>query len=409
MTTLDLHWPELGITRVPYALYTREDVFAAERERLFMGPTWNFLCLEAELPQPCDYRASWVGDVPVIVARDQEGALCGFENRCAHRGALICMGAGGNGTRIACVYHGWTYDLKGNLASVTFRHGVNRQGGMPADFKLEEHRRKPLVVENFAGLLFGSFAPNPPPLADYLGEEIAGRIRRVMRGPARVLGYNSQVLNNNWKLYIENVKDPYHASLLHLFFNTFRLNRLSAQGGIIIDPSGGNHVSYSKAASDRASADYDSTELRAKREDYRLADPSLIASRDEFGDGITLQILSVFPNFVLQQIQNCLCTRQVVPRAHNQTELLWTYFGFADDDEELSRMRVKQSNLVGPGGYVSMEDGAVGNFVQRALAGAGDESEVLEMGGREILSQDTRATESPIRGFWKVYRERMGL
>ncbi len=75
-----------------------------------------------------------------------------------------------------------------------------------------------------------------------------------MREPVKVLGYNSQILPNNWKMYICNVRDPYHASLLHLFFTTFRLNRLSAEGGIVIDETGGHHVSYSKIGDRPAAA-----------------------------------------------------------------------------------------------------------------------------------------------------------
>jgi anthranilate 1,2-dioxygenase large subunit/terephthalate 1,2-dioxygenase oxygenase component alpha subunit len=205
------------------------------------------------------------------------------------------------------------------------------------------------------------------------------------------------------------VKDPYHASLLHLFFTTFRLNRLSAKGGIIIDASGAHHVSYSMAATDRPSAEYDDARLRATQEGFRLADPSLIEGVDEFGDGITLQILSVFPMFIVQQIQNSLCVRQLVPRGLDETELLWTYFGFVDDDEAMTLRRLKQANLVGPGGYISMEDGAVGDFVQRGIVGAVDDREVVEMGGQGYASQDTRVTEAPLRGFWKTYREHMGI
>ena len=56
-----------------------------------------------------------------------------------------------------------------------------------------------------------------------------------------------------------------------------------------------------------------------------------------------------------------------------------------------------------------MEDGAVGGFIQRALPGAEDEAAIVEMGGHGVGSQDTRATETAVRGFWKVYREHMGL
>ena len=226
-------------------------------------------------------------------------------------------------------------------------------------------------MTSFAGIIFGTFSAETPPIEIYLGPEIAQRIRRVMHKPIKLLGYNNQMLPNNWKLYVENVKDSYHASLLHLFFTTFRLNRLSQEGGIIVDDSGGHHVSYSKMASDQQSAEYDSATLRAKREDYRLADPSMLSGRDEFGDGVSLQILSVFPAFIVQQIQNCLAVRQIIPRGVGETELVWTYFGYADDDAEMQRMRLKQANLVGPGGYISMEDGAVGGFVQRGLAGRG--------------------------------------
>jgi anthranilate 1,2-dioxygenase large subunit len=406
---LDLAWPREGVTRVPYPVYSREDVYAEERRRIFMGPVWNFLCLDAELPNPGDYRASFVGDVPVIVARDLDGSLHAFENRCAHRGALLCFKRGGHGREISCVYHNWTYDLRGNLTGVTFQRGINRKGGMPPDFKLADHGLRRLKVESFAGIVFGSFAEAMPPVERYLGPEIAGRVRRVMRKPVTVLGYNSQMLPNNWKVYVENNKDSYHASLLHAFFTTFRMNRLSQEGGIIVDDSGGHHVSYSKRATDRVSAEYDSASLRAKREDYRLADPSILDGKDEFGDGITLQILTVFPAFVVQQIQNSLAVRQIVPRGVGQTELLWTYLGYADDDEEMLMTRQKQSNLVGPGGYISMEDGAVGGFIQRALPGAEDDTSIIEMGGREVGSQDTRATETSVRGFWKVYRQLMDL
>jgi phenylpropionate dioxygenase-like ring-hydroxylating dioxygenase large terminal subunit len=407
--TLDLAWPREGLTRVPYPLYSRADVYDEERRRIFQGPVWSFLCLEAELPIPGDYRATWVGDMPVIVARDLDGGLAAFENRCAHRGALLCFKRGGHGREISCVYHNWTYDLHGNLTGVTFQRGINRKGGMPPEFDPAAHALRRLKVESFAGIVFGTFDDATPPLEAYLGPAIAERIRRVMRKPVKVLGYNSQMLPNNWKIYVENNKDSYHASLLHAFFTTFRVNRLSQEGGIIVDDSGGHHVSYSKRATDKPSAEYDSTDLRAKREDYRLADPSILAGVDEFGDGITLQILTVFPAFVVQQIQNSLAVRQIVPRGVGETELLWTYLGYADDDAAMLTIRQKQSNLVGPGGYISMEDGAVGGFIQRALPGAEDAASIVQMGGHGVGSQDTRATETAVRGFWQVYRRHMGL
>ena len=126
-------------------------------------------------------------------------------------------------------------------------------------------------------------------------------------------------------------------------------------------------------------------------------------------DDITLQILSVYPGFVLQQIQNCLAVRQILPQGPDRTELNWTYLGFADDSPAHRTIRLKQSNLIGPAGFVSMEDGAVGGFVQRGIAGAPQAAAIIEMGGAATESTDTRASEASVRGFWKRYRAQMNL
>ena len=98
-----------------------------------------------------------------------------------------------------------------------------------------------------------------------------------------------------------------------------------------------------------------------------------------------------------------------VPKGTEETELQWILFGFEDDTPEQQRMRIMQSNLVGPAGLVSMEDGAVGGFIQRSIQQDGDRSAVLEMGGIEVESQKSRVSEASVRGFWKAYRGLMGI
>jgi anthranilate 1,2-dioxygenase large subunit len=129
----------------------------------------------------------------------------------------------------------------------------------------------------------------------------------------------------------------------------------------------------------------------------------------EVGDDITLQILSVFPGFVLQQIQNSVAVRQILPRAVDNTKLNWTYLGFTEDTDEQRLARLKQANLIGPAGYVSMEDGCIGGFVQRGIAGAGSEFATLQMGGEAAASSESRVTEASVRGFWQAYRDAMGF
>jgi anthranilate 1,2-dioxygenase large subunit len=408
------HWSEDdGAKRVPYWIFQRQDVYEQEKARIFQGPTWNYLCLEVEIPLAGDFVAVDVGETPVIVTRDRDGEIYGFENRCSHRGSLLALEDRGNVKDFTCVYHAWTHSLQGDLVGVAFEDGIKGRGGIAKDFCKSHQGPRKLRIATLAGLVFGSFDDDVEDLEDYLGEEVTARIRRVLDGRKPVvLGRFTQVLPNNWKLYVENTKDSYHASILHTFFTTFELNRLSQKGGIIVSESGGSHVSYSEidraAEASKASDAYAEQKIRSQS-DLKLADMSVLTSFKEFDDDITLQILSVFPNFVLQQIQNAIAVRTILPKGTDSMHLKWAYIGFEDDTPEQRKIRLKLSNLVGPGGYVSMEDGCIGGFVRRGTSGAPDETAVLAMGGYGIESSDDRITEAAIRGFWTEYRRRMGL
>jgi phenylpropionate dioxygenase-like ring-hydroxylating dioxygenase large terminal subunit len=397
-----------GLTRVPYWVYQDQAVLRAEQKLIFEGPAWHYLCLEADIPNRGDYRVSCIGEMPVIAVRGDAGEIHAFENRCAHRGALIAFEDSGTVKDFTCAYHAWRYDLRGNLCSIAFQRGVGGKGGMPDSFRIDQHGPRKLRTATIGGLVFATLATDAPELLDYLGAEIATLIRRVLHKPVEVIGRFTQPLPNNWKLYIENVKDTYHATLLHLFFTTFNITRLSKAGGVIVSKSGAHHASTTIGGSETQNSLYKDQALRADSA-FRLHDTSLLDAVDEFGDNVEVQILCVFPTMVLQQIHNCLAVRQIVPRGTDAMDLHWTYIGFVDDTKEMRKRRLKQANLVGPAGYVSMEDGCIGGFVQRGIAAAGDAQSIVEMGGATAESQPTRATETSVRGFWQAYRAHMGL
>ena len=405
--TRGVPWPSNGLTEVPFRVYTDPEQYRLEQERIFKGPTWSFLCLACEIARSGDYVATTIGETAVIVTRDNAGNINAFPNRCVHRGNLLCLERQGNAKEIKCIYHGWTYDLTGKLTGVAFERGVKRQGGMPPEFRKDEHDLAPLRVAELAGLVFGSFRSDAPDLERYLGLQVVGGIRRVLNRPARILGRSTQVLPNNWKLYFENTTDTYHASILHSFLTTFRINRLSMPGGIHIDDSGGHHFSQAKLDYAAEDADYKREGLRSDI-DLRLEDPSVIESVDEYGDSVSVQILTIFPNMILQQIRNTIAVRAIRPRGLDKTELDWIHLGFEDDDEAMTERRLRQGNLVGAAGYIAMEDGCVGGFVQRALRFNDDDSGVVMMGGYDAQSQPFRSSEAAIRGFWKKYRALIG-
>src|SRR5688572_10237659 len=407
-----LQWPEEGITRVPMQVFSDPEIYAWEQDLIFRGPTWNFLCLEIEVPAAGEYVTTHVGDSPIIVVRRADGGINALVNRCVHKGSLICFQPRGKRTRahnFVCPYHNWIYDFDGNLTSIAFEKGIQQKGGMTADFDKTQHRLTRLRVETINGLVFGTFSDATPALRDYLGPVMVERIERTLHGRLTILGRYSQFMHYNWKLYVENSRDNYHPSLLHAFISTFKLNRLSAEGGTRQDDKSWHHITFTKRFTDKGDAAYDSGMIRAQKNDYGLKDPSLIDQWMEFPDQITNSVQSIFPGFVQQQVMNSLGTRQIVTHGVEKCELIWTLVGLADDTPEQTRVRVKQSNLVGPAGFVSMEDGAIGGFVQQGIRGDLDKHAIIEMGGRGVGGMPTRATETSVRGFWKAYRELMDV
>jgi len=197
-------WPGAALTRVPYWVYQDEATYHAELRRIFEGPAWSFVCLESDLARPGDFRTTFVGEMPVIVVRAEDGAIRAFENRCAHRGALIALDDHGTAKNFQCVYHAWTYDHEGNLTGIAFEKGSNGRGGMPPGFSKAEHGPRKLRTETLHGLVFASLSKDAPPIEAYLGEAILGRIARVLGGRRmRVLGASSSCCrttgSSTWK------------------------------------------------------------------------------------------------------------------------------------------------------------------------------------------------------------------
>jgi anthranilate 1,2-dioxygenase large subunit/terephthalate 1,2-dioxygenase oxygenase component alpha subunit len=291
-------WPSEGATRVPYWVYQDEDLYREEQAKIWRGDTWSYLCLEAELPAPKSFVTTFVGDMPVVVTRDAQGELHAWENRCAHRGALVCMQPRGSAERFSCIYHNWTYDHAGNLTNVAFRKGIGGKGGMPLDANPESQAPKQFRVSSLNGLVFGTLSNTVADLETYVGPEVLPRLKRVLKKPLKVLGAYTQVLPNNWKLYMDNTKDTYHASLLHLFFTRFRINRLTQGGGVLVSQDGAHHCTYTEMVEDKGDA-YERGGMRsAGTEKFSLESPEVLHQVDEFGDRVSIQILTLFPGFV---------------------------------------------------------------------------------------------------------------
>ncbi len=412
-----LHLPDDGTvrfprddgSRIPYKVFSSQAVYDREQERIYRGPTWNFVALDAEIPNAGDYKSTFVGDTPVVVTRTDDGGLAAWVNRCAHRGAVVCRHARGNAKSHTCVYHQWSYDTLGNLQCVPFRRGQKHMTGMPADFNPGEHSMRKLRVDSYRGLVFASFSDTVAPLPDYLGAEMRPWIDRIFHKPVEYLGCTRQFSKSNWKLYLENVKDPYHASMLHLFHTTFNIFRVGMKARSIPDATHGLHSIITVTRNDEdTSAAYRQQNIRSFDEGFSLEDPSVLGMIPEYEENTTNHIQPIFPQLVIQQIHNPLVARQLLPKGPDNFELIFHFFGYTDDTPELRALRIKQANLVGPAGYISMEDTEATELVQRGTVRDGDAVSVIEMARGNPDQQDTVITESLIRRFWVGYQKLMG-
>ena len=156
-----IHWESEGTSRIPFMAYTDADQHRKELERFFYNRHWNYVGLEAEIPDAGDYKRTVIGERSVLMVRDAEGAIGVVENVCAHRGMQFCRERHGNRKEFVCPYHQWSYTLQGDLQGVPFRRGVKQDGkvngGMPADFKTSDHGLNKLRVATRGGVVFASF------------------------------------------------------------------------------------------------------------------------------------------------------------------------------------------------------------------------------------------------------------
>lgn len=403
-------WPNAGGTAVPYRVFTDQAVFEREQERIFRGRTWSFLGLDAEIPEAGDYKSTFIGDTPVVLVREKDGSAAAWVNRCIHRGAKVCRHNRGKVRNFTCVYHQWQFGLDGKLLGVPFRKGLKGMSGMPEGFRMSEHRLSPVRVESYRGLIFGTFSEETPPLADYLGPDMHPWLDRVFHKPVRFLGTLRQRMKSNWKLYFENVKDPYHGHLLHLFHNSFNIGRPNMDVASALDQRHGLHsaIVAVKTEKSKDTSIYQENQVSTFHDDAKLEDPEVIRMRDEFELPVTNQIQSIFPSLVVQQIHNSLAARQIIPKAPGEFELIFHLFGYEDDDEDLRELRLLQANLVGPAGYISMEDGEATELVQAAVSSTGtDASSMMLMGEGAPEGHRSLITEELLRAFWRGYRDIM--
>jgi anthranilate 1,2-dioxygenase large subunit len=338
--TPHLNWPQ-NFNEVPKESFVRPDIYRAEVERIFYGREWHPIAHESELPNPGDFKTTKLVDVPLLIARGQDGTVRVFFNDCSHRGNQLETASFGTKTEFECPYHRWLFSTEGQLI------GCPNQSGYSPGFNRKDYPLSQPRTDSFLGLIFVTFSPDTESLAEFLGEEMKPTLADLMGGDGRLklLGYQKVCYRSNWKVYADN--DGYHAPLLHKAFGL--LNWQGGKGRQFTATKRG-HIGFESQLSVSTGANV-------------LKDPSIIAFKGE-DPSIGTRIVELFPTFVSTKHLDVINLRFANPVGVDKVEVHYAYFAHQDDNEELLRHRLRQSsNLLGPSGMVSLEDASIFNRV----------------------------------------------
>ena len=373
------------ITAIDHRVYTDATIYADEMTRIFSGPAWIFLGLECEVLRPGDFFTTYLGEVPVLIARDEGNHLRAFENVCTHRGAMVERRAAGCARTFRCLYHNWSFGLNGALT------GVPKPDSYGENF-CKEDLGLPSVgrVEIFAGLIFASRDPRGAPLADYLGE-LGPIVGDTMRwGKVELLGRHRSVIDANWKLFFENTVDAYHAENLHRPLKSYVVDNANYSF-----PNGHGLIRRLTSAEEMAS-------IKARK---GLPHDSTLIVGDQ-------RTLGVFPNMLMlgSPTRPAIIIRQLIPRGPCRLELVVYYASPSGlSQNEKARAAREICSLFGPSGAVSVDDAEAMQAVQRS-AGAHYSKTIMTRGlNAEPGTAASSSGELSLRGFYEMWASCMGL
>lgn len=380
--------PEKGVFRCRRDIFTDPDLFEIEMKHIFEG-NWVYLAHESQIGSSNDWFSTWIGRVPVIIARTKAGELGAFVNACSHRGAALCRRKRGNTPIFVCPFHGWSFTNNGKLLKAK----DESTGAYPDSFNTDgSHDLTKLArFESYRGFLFGSVNPDVMPLEDYLGETkviIDQIVDQAPDGLEVLAGSSSYTFEGNWKLQMENGCDGYHVSSVH--YNYARtMGRRAESGTKAVDANGwskavsgvygfdnGHILLWTTVLNPEVRPVWAQKEELVKRLGKERAQFIVSQSRN----------LALYPNvFLMDQFSTQI--RVVRPLSVDRTEVTIYCFAPKGEAPDLRATRIRQyEDFFNVSGMGTPDDLEEFRTCQSAYAGAGDLWNDLSRGARRWIA-----------------------
>lgn len=194
---------------LPGWCYVSPEWFQREIDTLFRR---DWLCVgrAEQVPKAGDFFTIELAGQPLIVVRDDAGAVRVHSAICRHRGAVVAEGQG-RCRAFVCPYHGWTYAIDGRL--------VGTPGDPPPmagaeGFERSQYGLTPIRAETWGGFVFVTFNAEAAPLVEWLGD-LPAYLADYRLEDFRWTHKDVYDVECNWKVWLENAFENYHVMTIH--------------------------------------------------------------------------------------------------------------------------------------------------------------------------------------------------
>lgn len=315
-------------TTPPSAWYLDSRIADLEKQAVF-SHAWQIVGPRDQVHSPGQFVAVEVAGQPILIVRGNDNNLRGFFNVCRHHAAAIKTVCEGRTEHLRCPYHGWTYNLEGQLIFTPEFAAV-------ANFDRSANGLVPIQVAEWKRWLFAKLEDDGPSLEEFLGNNLLERLETLNLERFSSFARRSYFLNCNWKVFVDNYLDGgYHVPHIHGGLNS------------VLDYS-----QYTIETGER----------------FCLQSSPILPEKGEaqtaaVRKGARANYFWIYPNFMINIYDEVMDTNLVIPRGVDKTEVIFDYY-FTDVSAA-----ARENNLasIAVSEQIQSEDVAICESVQRGL------------------------------------------